>query len=399
MKFQALIKKALPCVAAIAVFSSCGGGQQAANDNGLVTVDIAADYPKDKIRLQDIADVEYVPLAMSDEVLLNSNDRLFHLSDRYIMVYGRDNIFVFNRAGEIVSHFNRRGRGPGEYASIGDIVFDEAADEIFVADIPEKIEVYTTTGQHRRTITLPAKSAFRLYDFDGEALLVCDDGRMPATNGKANPTPFQLVSKTDGTIVETLPITMPERYSTTAFRQLTGGDGVTRNMPVLMITTNNRLGSSNFTLTDISSDTVYTYTRERALTPAFVRKPSVHASEPRVVWGMELVTDSFVVFEVQTLDFDSALAGSYPPIRSLKYDYGTGSVTNIEFTDDNNPSAQYSNYGYDRTDAPANTAVRMLDPLKLKETHEKGELKGPLAEIAVNMKEDDNPVVMIVKFK
>ncbi len=59
---------------AAAVLASCGGGQRAAGDDGLVTINVAADYPKEQIVLQEIADVEYVPLAISKDVLFSSDE-------------------------------------------------------------------------------------------------------------------------------------------------------------------------------------------------------------------------------------------------------------------------------------------------------------------------------------
>lgn len=214
-------------VFAAAMYAACGGARSG-GDGGPVTIDVAAGYPGENVSLQAVADVEYVPLAISDGALLSPDDRVFHLSDRYIMVSVRrtGTICVFDRTGAIVSHFGRPGRGPGEYATFGD-----------------------------------------------------------------------------------------------------------------------------------------------------------------------------AVFEVQTLDFESIRAGSYPPIRSLKYDRATGKTTGVMFTNDDNPSEPWSNYGINTAGLPRNTTARMLSPLKLKDALEKGELSGPLADIAAKIKEDDNPVVMIVKFK
>lgn len=385
---------------AAALFTGCVG-RNTPPATGPVTIDIAANHPTEQITLQTIAEVDYIPLSISPEVLLTPGDRIFHFSSDRIMIRSRNNVFVFSRSGEIVSHFNRQGRGPGEYTSIVDIVFDEAAGEIFLADVPgstTRIMVYSLAGEHKRTLTLPVGGSLKLYDFDARALLTYDDGRATLGAGSST-TPYRLISKTDGSLIETLAIDLPERYSNLAMRQLTNESGQTGNYPVLMLLTNKRTGGSDFTLADPSSDTVYRYTRTGTLTPAFVRTPSVHATEPRVVWGMELITDKFVVFEIQTLDFDSALAGSYPPIRSLRYDYSTGRATEVKFIDANNPSTPWSNFAKDDTGSPAGTAATLLNPLELIEAGEKGELQGPLAEIAKNIKEDANPVLMTVKFR
>ena len=49
--------------------------QEQTNDKNiqLVTVDVAKDYPPKEVWLQDIADIEYIPLATTDSVLVNSD--------------------------------------------------------------------------------------------------------------------------------------------------------------------------------------------------------------------------------------------------------------------------------------------------------------------------------------
>ncbi len=311
---------------------------------------------------------------------------------------GTGNIFIFDRAGGIVSRINRRGRGPGEYMATMDIAFDEAAGELFVVDSPyaSKIEVYSLSGEHRRTLGLSESRDIKIYNLDSETLLVNDWGQ--DGTGKMSSTPFYLISKADGSVVGTLDIEMPVRYSNRILNMTTDASGRTLYQPVELGIANHRFGTSNFTLADISSDTVYRYSLERVLTPEFVRTPSVHAAEPRVVWSTALNTTGFTLFKITTLDFELAKAGTYPPTRSLMYEHATGRVSEPKFTDENNPAASWDGSYYD-TDAPLNNAVTMLDPLRLKDAQEKGELKGTLAEIAAKIKEDDNPVVMIVRFK
>ncbi len=392
---------------------SCGSGTRSADadvdavgtlaavdGNGLVTIDVSADYPKEEIVLQDIADVEYVPLAISKEVLLKNSDDIFYISDRYIMVYGRGNIFVFNRDGSIRSHFNREGRGPGEFLMFRDVVFDETAEEFFVKDgIPpnHRVLVYSIDGTYKRTLPMPEKWSIRtMWNFDVETLLVFEENGLH--DGNFSKTPYYLISKTDGSIVDTIAIEMPLRYSNTSFMELTDSSGKTSREPVQLHTgANKRFGGRDFTIADISSDTLYHLSRQRVPTPVLVRTPSVHLSKPRIVWSANLITENFIVFTITTLDFEGAMKNGTYPIRELMYNFKTKRISNPDFINDDT-SKRWS-AGIFETQAPTNLAVDMLDPLRLKESHEKGELSGPLAEIAATIKEDDNPVVMIVTFK
>ncbi len=59
-----------------------------ANDKNiqLVTVDVAKDYQPKEVWLQDIADIEYIPLATSDSMLVNSTPSV--VSDKGIAIRG-----------------------------------------------------------------------------------------------------------------------------------------------------------------------------------------------------------------------------------------------------------------------------------------------------------------------
>jgi hypothetical protein len=376
---------------------------------GLVTIDIAADYPTEKITLQNIADVEYIPLVISKDVLLKHSDDIFYLSDKYIMILGNDcTICVFNHIGEIVSHFNRRGRGPNEYLRIWGITFDEKAEEIFIVSGGPggKILVYTIDGTHKRTLPIPEDWFIRgVWDFDDKSLLVYDENNVyysisfdnRVEEKKFSTTPYHLISKFDGSIVETLPMKLPKRYSD-LFKVTTKIQGGVQTQDYeLAFSGNKHYGGKDFTLVDMSSDTVYRYSREHILTPVLVRTPSVHATEPNMVWSANLITDNFIVFTIATLDFDGALKNGTFPLRELIYNFKTGQIYEPNFID-NNTSRGWST-GYSDTKMPVNWTVDMLDPLWLVEAREKGELSGPLSDVAATLKEDDNPVVMIVKFK
>jgi hypothetical protein len=401
-------------LSAVGLFVSCGGGRKnpaSVNKNGLVTIDLLAEYPQEEISLQEIADVEYIPLAISDSVLLKATDNLFYISDKYIVVVGSvSTICVFNRAGKIVSHFDRDGRGPNEYLGItGGIAFDEKAEEFFVpAGLPpnNKILVFSIDGKHKRTLPmLPYWRIGGVWNFGDDLLLVVDKNKTTNTIRYDNSVedrgfstyPYHLISKADGSVVETLPMELLSRYSS-EFRVVTKTPNGEQTQLYALTSggKNKHYGGKDFTLVDMSSDTLYHYSRERVLSPVLVRTPSVHASEPRMIWSVELITEDFIVFVIPTLDFRGAMEGGTFPIRSLMYNFKTGRISDPEFINNDYSSGWFS---WNDTETSSNTAVGMLDPLSLVEARDKGELSGPLAEIAATMKEDDNPVVMVVKFK
>ena len=143
---------------------------------GIPIFDLTKSYPKKDFVLQDVADVTYIPLETSKQVLLDSNVPVFYFSkDKLITVsWTTDDVFVFDGNGKIQNTFNRKGKGGEEYQSIRTLVYDEINDEIIVLDylLLHRCKVYSCSGQYKRTLNLPAGFFIgKLYNFDSETLL------------------------------------------------------------------------------------------------------------------------------------------------------------------------------------------------------------------------------------
>lgn len=107
----------ITCILILFAVCSC----KKANDDTtkLIVVDVAKDYPQKEIYLQDIADVEYIPLATSDSILVNSSPSI--VSDKGIVTRGGKvgEILLFDAKGqELQGRICRRGQGPEEYNAI-----------------------------------------------------------------------------------------------------------------------------------------------------------------------------------------------------------------------------------------------------------------------------------------
>ncbi|MDD4404146.1 MAG: 6-bladed beta-propeller [Parabacteroides sp.] len=142
----------------------------------LPVIDFSKNYPTKDIRLQDIADMEYIPLETTDDVLLSDKAVLSSVTDKYILVYEplMGDIFVFNRTGKIYAHFNHKGQSGQEYPWIRYAIFDERNGEIFVCN--QSIQVYSLNGKYKRTlmyITIEKYTIFQLKSIP--VLIVCED--------------------------------------------------------------------------------------------------------------------------------------------------------------------------------------------------------------------------------
>ena len=359
---------------------------QLKKDN-LPVIDFSKNYPTKEIRLQDIADLEYIPLETTEDVLLSDNAVLTSVTDKYIIVYEPllGDIFVFNRTGKIYAHFNHKGQSGQEYAWIRYTIFDERNEEIFVCN--RSIQVYSLKGKYKRTLkinTLQYEST--VYNFDDKALLMYDDLNIdPGLKFKTKRKPYRLMSKKDGSLISLLNIDLPKRYSTRIAK-------IEKSnwRPIQMYFPSNIYYGHDFMIADISSDTLYMLTQNKKKTPVLVRKPSVHASEPRNVWTIILTTDKFMIIGEVLLDFNSK-GGKIP---TFMYEFKTGKINKVEFLDSESERGSLR-FGSSPAIAKNMTAQFMQTPSFIS-MHKKIQLKG---KVGKTLREDDNPVLRIIKFK
>mgnify|MGYP000307492085 CR=1 FL=1 len=80
------MKKHVRWMSALLVASllfGCGNGKQKESD-GLITVDVSKNYPKKELILQDLFDIEYVPLETTDEFVTSGFVK--SIGNKYIIV-------------------------------------------------------------------------------------------------------------------------------------------------------------------------------------------------------------------------------------------------------------------------------------------------------------------------
>ena len=143
-------------VISVFLFSLCisactGGNKQKADD--YIIVDVTANYPKKEFTLQDLMDVEYIPLETTDT--FTTQGVVKAIGKNLILITNRNmdgDIFIYERTtGKGQRKINRRGQGPEEYSQINSIILDEEHYEMFIVDYPaRKILVYDLEGNFKR---------------------------------------------------------------------------------------------------------------------------------------------------------------------------------------------------------------------------------------------------------
>ena len=359
----------------------------------LPVIDFSKNYPKHKEQiLQDIVDIEYVRLETTDEVLLSGVrsmsdiSKLAHISDKYIIVYEmkRGDIFVFNRNGKIISHFNQRGQSGREYYSIKrGVVFDEKNEEIFVCG--NTVQVYSINGVYKRTLRIDSNATINVYNFDDETLLVYEDAVVyngTITEKYTKKNPYRLVSKKDGSLVNILDIHFPKRISN-------------HGTKIISYPSSSLHYGQDFVIADMSSDTIYLLTQNKDITPIIARKPSIHASESRKIWSTHLTTDKYIFFGIIPLDFNSTNQGGKIPVFMFEFETGETSAISII-------NAEYAMKPWSPYPSPTiakNMTAELMDVSPLIEAYKKKQLKGEFEKFVSTLSNDDNPIVMIIKFK
>ena len=392
----------------LAVIAGCGGGNKHSTGD-LITVDVTKSYPTKEVILQDVFDVEYIPLDdTSDEFLTMGLIRA--IGKEMIITRNMGNggdIYIFDRNGKGLRAFNRKGQGPGEYASFSFITLDEDNNEMFVfASSQQKTFVYDLFGNFQRSLVWDRSMIIEMVgNFDHDNLIINVDSDLvidieDGGSGKVEDR-FYLMSKKDGTMT---PIQIP--YEQRILRNIYGRNGEViaygaRNQALIP----NRHG---WALTELSSDTIYRLLPDLSLIPFIARTPSVQSMNPEVFLFPSAITDRYVFMQTvkkqsTTPHLDSYSTHTYPR-RDLMYDINEKvifeyTVYNDDFTVKKPVKLAFESYA----NMPfINNDIAIfikLESHELVEAYGKGELKGRLKEVAAELNAESNPVIMIAKHK
>ena len=380
------------CSLALLLLAGCGGNPSASEEQ-LITVDVTKRYPTKEFLLQDLFDIEYVPLETTDEFVTKS--WVMDISENIILtiINTSGDILLFDRkTGKGLAKFNHKGDGPDEYLFPYNVIIDEENRQLFVNDGRKAtIRVYDMEGNPIRSFKNKDKATTtRIYNYDQEYLL-CEDTYTRDSAVEDDPTnTYFLLSKHDGSFRD-IHIPYAERRSTFLEKKvddITYGASPTNSGIVPY--------SKGWLLMEPSADTVYALQEDFSLKPYLVRTPSVQGMDPVVFLFPSVQTDRYCFMQSveQIWDFEKKTG---LPSKDLVYDQQDGRVYecifyNADFEDgDVSMPKEY----FDQEIA----FYVPLNPFDLIEANAAGKLSGRLAEIASTLHEEDNPVIMIAKYK
>ena len=358
-------------------------------------LDMNLRYPKKIVDLQDIADVEYIVLETHEDGLV-SGSFYTTLTDSLIITYNSSNdILIFYRDGRFSHSFNREGGSGKEHSLISEnLCVNPEQKEIYIYESARgRIQVYSFDGQYKRTLKVRGDGFEfgRLFYIDTKSMLL-EDRNDVGPNGN-NPRPYYRLSVADGS-KKRLPLKVEKRIINAECRYVKESDlfwGISVNIsPVANI-------NGELIISDFALDTVFAYRDERLIPIARKVNWMKKSGIPWLV-TLDAITDKYYLWHAIEKDTKKMVW----PDKTFLQDRYTGECTQIKLADKNITDKKYRF----RHRASANLfclpngyIMQYYSAYRLVELYKEGKLQGELKEIASNLTEDDNPVLMLAKFK
>ena len=345
------------------------------------------------LKVSEKATVEFIPLETNADFLLDRvAGALINVTENYIVTVNitEGKLFVFSRQGKALHTFCRKGQGPEEFVYPIAVRVDEKSKEIFVLDY-QKVQVYSLMGKYKRSLNIPENVKIgSMFNYDDKHLICYDNHNLDRQGEKVTEQPFFLFSKKDGKITR-IPLTIQNRIGQSMY--------IERDGKKMVVTMNNIApmvkNGDEVVLSDMGSDVVYLYKKGK-VTPLLKRNPGTMDFNPRSAMGVVMKLGDIVWLR----EVKKEVKGPRPDINMLTYDVSTGEVNNLVLWDDVNFTNPYSVQSRnERQELPYNCTAANFQPDYLKKLNEQGRLTGRLKELAEEMLEDDNPLLILYKLK
>lgn len=362
--------------------SSCTHIQKQENiSNELWHFDVTKKYPTKEIYIQDIADVDYIPLETNDSILWRGREVLY-LDDDYIVGANRNNgVYFHDGKGKALNMFNKMGQGPKEYLDMYKVQYDKKSDEIYINDM-FKYYVYDKEGNFKRSFQgIEDKLYSRIEQF-----FILNEDELIQYNYNNH---YTRVSRLTGEHLGDIKLGVADSTTTLLFRK--------NNMIFNTIVSHFTKDKEGYIITSFSSDTTYLLTSNLQLKPIGVRIPPVSSQDVPVF--LLPVKNTPRYYFMSTIKKEDSF-----PVKAYMMDKKTNQIYYLKDYFKNKDyiglKVHLDMFGPSvLADLPNNVCVQSLNITKLCEAYEEGKLSGKLKDIAANLKEDDNPVLMIIKFR
>lgn len=383
------------------IATGCGGNKKSNSSNNntstvatqdtFITVDVSKKYPLKELILQDIMDVEYIPLESTDEFLCQGVVQA--IGKEIILVKNVINdgdIFIFDRNGKGLRKFNRKGQGSEEYIFNLSVFLDEDKGEIYVDEVIRNVLVYDLYGNFLRNIHRDKVKWINASNYNSDFLIARESPS--AQKGKDTDNQlFVLISKQNGNVVKDFRIYFEKKIEWGITNHAGNTGAAPRPYPIIPY-------HDGWLLMEPSSDTIFRISQDYSLSPFMARTPSIQSMKPAVFLLPCIFTDRYHFMETITMEANFLRNEGFPKTQ-LVYDKKENSLFEYTMLNNDFPEKGPVNFTMQETTNSEIAFWQKMEPHELIEAYAKGQLKGKLKDIAAELQEDSNPVIMLVKYR
>ncbi|WP_370861200.1 6-bladed beta-propeller [Parabacteroides faecis] len=383
------------------IATGCGGNKKSNSSNNntstvatqdtFITVDVSKKYPLKELILQDIMDIEYIPLESTDEFLCQGVVQA--IGKEIILVKNVINdgdIFIFDRNGKGLRKFNRKGQGSEEYIFNLSVFLDEDKGEIYVDEVIRNVLVYDLYGNFLRNIHRDKVKWINASNYNSDFLIARESPS--AQKGKDTDNQlFVLISKQNGNVVKDFRIYFEKKIEWGITNHAGNTGAAPRPYPIIPY-------HDGWLLMEPSSDTIFRISQDYSLSPFMARTPSIQSMKPAVFLLPCIFTDRYHFMETITMEANFLRNEGFPKTQ-LVYDKKENSLFEYTMLNNDFPEKGPVNFTMQETTNSEIAFWQKMEPHELIEAYAKGQLKGKLKDIAAELQEDSNPVIMLVKYR
>lgn len=356
-----------------------------------ITVDVSKKYQQKEFILQDIMDVEYIALESTDEFLCQGMVQAIGKDIIVVKnIINDGDIYIFDRNGKGLRKFNRKGQGSEEYIFNLSVFLDEEKGEIYIDEVIRNVQVYDLKGNFLRSIHRGEAKWINANNYNSDYLIARESPSVN-TKKKTDNQRFMLISKHTGNSAEEFRINFENKIEWGITNHAGNAGGAPRLFPIIPY-------HNSWLLMEPSSDTVFKVSQDFSIIPFMARIPSIQSMKPAVFLLPCIFTERYYFMETVRMEANLLKSKGFPKTY-LAYDKKENTIFEYTVLNNDFPQKGPINFTIQETTNSEIAFCQKIDPQELIEAHQKGQLKGKLKDIAAELEEDSNPVIMLVKYR
>lgn len=382
-------------------------------ESNIPIIDLNKTLEEQKICLQDIANIEYIPLESKEDNVCAG--RISYMDDSIIIIPGGNvykggycDVLIFSRSGKFISKFNNQGEGPEEYNFLNDICFDKEKDELYIINnLKKKFHIYNHKGDFIRSINFPIETNTDKHikipyykNYSSDKLLCCVRKTIEFDDGKfEEDLEYILISKKTGEFINKFDI-KKEIDKTAHIVEIHNNTTYILNIPTFPIVST----LDGYNIFDTSSDYVYHVDNAMNMKPILKKEYSNNQSKSRIflMGGIETSKHIFMskITKKEKTSYQDMSVDDFEieniVLNKLDNSFNKYYIYNKEWESKKNYLTSQKSISLSNL---PNTAIIWNQAHDIKEAYNENKLNGELKAIAEKMNEEDNPVLTLITFK